>query len=219
MSYTDALAQIGQIQAQIAALSNAFAPPAAPATATAAATATSAPATGTTSFADQLVQAQTAVAPASVGLGSRAMPSAGVSTAAAGQLTSGQQQFATTLAADTGLDPNVISAWLLAEENGGAAASRQSANNNDWLNIGYTDAGTYGGSDSIWSNPITAANATAGWLRGQSTVPGYGPASQGIQAILGTAGQPPSAQIAAIQGSGWASGGYPELATLYNEIA
>ena len=89
-------------------------------------------------------------------------------------MTTGQQQFASRLAADTGLDPSVVSAWLLAEENGSAASSRQAANNNDWLNIGYTDSGTYGSSDSIWSDPTAAADATAGWLKGQNTIPGYG---------------------------------------------
>jgi hypothetical protein len=134
-------------------------------------------------------------------------------------LTTDQQQFAARLAANTGLDPSVISAWLLAEESGGAAQSRQAQNNNDWLNIGYTDSATYGSSDSIWSNPITAADATAGWLKGQNTIPGYGTASSGIQAILGTAGQPASAQIAALQNSGWASSGYPSLPSLYQSVA
>jgi hypothetical protein len=134
-------------------------------------------------------------------------------------LTSAQQQFASRLADNTGLDPGVVSAWLLAEESGGAAVSRQSANNNDWLNIGYTDSGTYGSADPIWSNPITAADATAGWLKGQNTIPGYGTASRGIQAILGTAGQPAAAQIAALQNSGWASSGYPSLPSLYQQVA
>ena len=134
-------------------------------------------------------------------------------------LTSAQQQFASRLASDTGLDPGVVSAWLLAEESGGAAVSRQSANNNDWLNIGYTDSGTYGSSDSVWSDPISAADATAGWLKGQSTIPGYGTASSGIQAILSTAGQPPATQIAALQNSGWASSGYPSLPSLYQQMA
>jgi hypothetical protein len=142
----------------------------------------------------------------------------GASSVASGRLTSGQQQFASTLAADTGLNPQVIGAWLLAEENGGAAQSRQAANNNDWLNIGYTDSATYGAADSVWSDPTTAAQATAGWLRGQNTIPGYGTASAGIQSIMTTAGQAPAAQIYAIQHSGWASGGYPELATLYAQL-
>jgi hypothetical protein len=112
----------------------------------------------------------------------------------------------------------VVSTWLLAEESGGAAVSRQSANNTDWLNIGYTDSATYGSGDSIWSNPATAADATAAWLKGQNTIPGYGTASSGIQGILQTAGQDPSAQIAALQHSGWASSGYPDLASLYAQV-
>ncbi|HEY5430164.1 MAG TPA: hypothetical protein VIK04_13695 [Solirubrobacteraceae bacterium] len=133
-------------------------------------------------------------------------------------LTSGQQQFASQLASDTGLDPGVVSSWLLAEESGGAATSRQSAGNNDWLNIGYTDSGTYGSADSVWSNPVTAADATAGWLKGQNTIPGYGTASAGIQAIVATAGQPPGTQISALQSSGWASSGYPDLPSLYQQV-
>jgi hypothetical protein len=139
--------------------------------------------------------------------------------AATGALTTGQAQFASRLAAQTGLDPQVISAWLLAEESGSAAKSRQSANNNNWLNIGYTDSGTYGAGDSIWANPGTAADATAGWLKGQNTIPGYGPASAGIRAVLATAGQAPAAQVAALQHSGWASSGYPNLPALYQQAA
>jgi hypothetical protein len=134
-------------------------------------------------------------------------------------LTTGQREFASILAERTGLDPKVIGAWLLAEESGGASQARQAANNNDWLNIGYTDGGTYGSADSIWSSPVTAAEATAGWLKGQDTIPGYGTASSGIQAILNTAGQPAQTQIAAIQQSGWASSGYPDLPTLYQQVA
>jgi hypothetical protein len=154
-------------------------------------------------------------------VGGPALPSTGgaaLPPAASSMLTSGQQQFASRLAASTGLSPGVVTAWLLAEENGGAAQSRQAAGNNDWLNIGYTDAGTYGSADSVWSNPITAADATAGWLKGQDTIPGYGTASAGVQGILNTVGQSPAAQIYALQHSGWASGGYPELGQLYAQI-
>jgi hypothetical protein len=139
-------------------------------------------------------------------------------SSASSQLTSGQQQFASTLSAETGLNPNVVSSWLLAEESGGAAQSRQAAGNNDWLNIGYTDSGTYGSSDSVWSDPTTAASATAAWLQGQDSIPGYGTASSGIQSILSSVGQTPEAQIQAIQSSGWSSGGYPSLASLYSSV-
>lgn len=210
MSYTDVVSRVSQIQGQLASLSTAFDP-------SAAATATPGTAsTGSTgqTFAATLQQAQGVGMSAGVAGTSASLP-----TAAAGKMTTGQQQFASRLAADTGLDPGVIGAWLLAEENGSAAASRQAANNNDWLNIGYTDSGTYGSGDSIWSDPTSAADATAGWLKGQNTIPGYGTASGGIQAILSTAGQSPQAQIAAIQNSGWASSGYPSLPGLYASIA
>jgi hypothetical protein len=143
----------------------------------------------------------------------------GLPSKAGTMLTSAQQTFATRLAADTGLDSGVVSAWLLAEESGGAAVSRQAANNNDWLNIGYTDSGTYGSADSIWADPSAAADATAGWLKGQDTIPGYGAASSGIQSVLSTAGQSPEAQISALQNSGWASSGYPSLPSLYQQVA
>ena len=218
MSYTDAVSRVSQIQAQIASLQTAF-DPAAAAASTDSTTGTSSTSTGTStgssSFASALAQAQdtgaTSTLPAT---GGAALPSS-----AQTMLTSDQQQFASRLASDTGLDPSVVSAWLLAEESGGAAQSRQSQNNNDWLNIGYTDSATYGSSDSIWSNPTTAADATAGWLKGQNTIPGYGTASSGIQGILSTAGQPASTQIAALQNSGWASSGYPDLPSLYSQVA
>ena len=210
MSYADVVSRVSQIQGQLASLGTAFEPStAAPAT-------QSTPSTGSTgqTFAATLQQAQgVETTTGSVGTSST------LPTSASGQMTTGQQQFASRLAADTGLDPGVVSAWLLAEENGSAASSRQAANNNDWLNIGYTDSGTYGSSDSIWSDPTAAADATAGWLKGQNTIPGYGTASGGIQAILSTAGQTPQAQIAAIQNSGWASSGYPSLPGLYSSLA
>ncbi|HLI60161.1 MAG TPA: hypothetical protein VKV21_10910 [Solirubrobacteraceae bacterium] len=221
MSYTDALsqissveAQIGQIQEQLASLQTVFSPPAAASTTTTAGTpstvgASSNAISGSPSFNTLLSSAVGSTAAS----GPTTLPAA-----ASTMLTSDQRTFAARLAADTGLDPGVVSAWLLAEESGGAAVSRQSANNNDWLNIGYTDSGTYGSADSVWSDPTTAADATAGWLKGQDTIPGYGTASSGIQAILQTAGQSPSAQISALQSSGWASSGYPDLPALYSQV-
>jgi hypothetical protein len=152
-------------------------------------------------------------------LGTTSSSGVSLSSSASSQLTSGQQQFASTLSAETGLNPNVVSSWLLAEESGGAAQSRQAAGNNDWLNIGYTGSGTYGSTDSVWSDPTTAANATAGWLKGQDSIPGYGTASSGVQSILSSVGQTPATQIQAIQSSGWSSGGYPSLGTLYSQVS
>jgi len=116
------------------------------------------------------------------------------------------------------LNVQVVAAWMLAEENNGAASARQQASNNDWLNIGYTDNGTYGAGDEIWKTPISAADATAGWMKGQDSVAGYGPASSGVQSIVATAGQTPAAQIAAIQNSGWAGAGYSDLPSIYDSL-
>jgi hypothetical protein len=215
MSYADVVSRVSQIQGQLASLGTAFDPSTAATAPQSSGTAT-AGSTGQT-FAATLQQAQ-GVGTAT-GLVGTSGTSSALPTGATGQMTTGQQQFASRLAADTGLNPAVVSAWLLAEENGSAASSRQAANNNDWLNIGYTDSGTYGSSDSIWNDPTAAADATAGWLKGQNTIPGYGTASGGIQAILSTAGQTPQAQIAAIQNSGWASSGYPSLPGLYSSLA
>ncbi len=245
MSLIDALDRIAAIQSEIAPLlggtpatasSAATASTATTPTATAASTATS------PSFATLLSQAQgvpsnTAALPTAATLptaaatttlpvatqlgaatGGAGIVGAGATLPGASLLTSGQQQFGAELAAQTGLDPGVVSAWMLAEESSGAAGSRQSANNHDWLNIGYTDSGTYGAQASVWSNPVTAADATAGWLKGQDTIPGYGTAAPGVQAILSTAGQPPATQIAALQNSGWASSGYPDVPQLYQQV-
>jgi len=216
MSYTDAVSRVTQIQAQIQSLQTAFDPSVAAATTSPGVTGTSSTTAGSSSsFASALAQAQDVGSTSTIS----STAAAALPPPAQTMLTSDQQQFASRLAADTGLDPSVVTAWLLAEESGGAAQSRQSQNNNDWLNIGYTDSATYGSGDSIWSDPINAADATAGWLKGQNTIPGYGTASSGIQAILSTAGQPAATQIAALQTSGWASSGYPSLPSLYQQVA
>ena len=209
MSITDITARVAQINSELSSLTTAFTPPAnaasTPATSSAGATGAS------MSFSSQLSNAITGTASTTA--------TAGLPAKASTMLTSAQQTFVARLAADTGLDTGVVSAWVLAEESGTAAVSRQASNNNDWLNIGYTDSGTYGSADSVWSDPTAAADATAGWLKGQNTIPGYGTASSGVQAILGTAGQAPSAQISALQNSGWASSGYPSLPSLYQQVA
>jgi hypothetical protein len=137
---------------------------------------------------------------------------------AASLLTSGQQQFDAQLAADTGLDPNVIEAWLLNEQSGSAATYYQNKNFNDWLNIGITGSGNYGATDSIWSNPVTAANATAQWIEGNpNAVPGWKRTTP-LSGILNSAKQGAQAQVSAIQHSGWASGGETAIPSLLAEI-
>lgn len=212
MSYADVVSRVSQINTEISGLQTAFIPPAATSTSSGTLGTSSSGTTGASmTFNSALQNAMGTSATTSTA-------ATGLPAAASSMLTSAQQQFASRLASETGLDPGVVSSWLLAEESGSAAVSRQSANNNDWLNIGYTDSGTFGASASVWSNPLTAADATAGWLKGQNTIPGYGTASSGIQAILSTAGQSPATQIAALQGSGWASSGYPTLPTLYQQM-
>jgi hypothetical protein len=221
MTYIDVVSRVAQIGAQISGLQSAFDPSAA----TTSSSATPSTTGGSLTFSNALNSALSAGTAASTTGGLATVAAAGTTAAgatlpagASTMLTSNQQQFASRLATDTGLDPGVVSAWLLAEESGGAATSRQSQNNNDWLNIGYTDSGTYGSGDSLWANPLTAADATAGWLKGQNTIPGYGTASTGIESILSTAGQTPAAQISALQNSGWASSGYPGLPGLYQQV-
>ena len=150
------------------------------------------------------------------------VPGGGSITVSSSRLTPGQARFAGRLAELTGLDPRVVSAWELAEESGSAAQGREAAGNFDWLNIGYTDSAKFGTKDSIWSDPIKAAEATAGWIKGKDTIPGYGTASSGIQAILNTVGKSPRDQMMAIANSGWASshyGGGANLIATYDELS
>jgi cell wall-associated NlpC family hydrolase len=119
-----------------------------------------------------------------------------------GPLTPGQKVFAKQVAKRTGLNPRVVAAQALAEENGSYAAQREAEGNHNWLNIGYFDSGpgqlTQG---SQWSNPRSAAKATARFLKGKE----FG-ASEGIKAIIPESkGRGPEAQVSAIANSGWAS--------------
>jgi hypothetical protein len=167
----------------------------------------------------QLTVAGVGAAAANIATGAAGGTGKAIGTTGKAGLTSGQATFADELSAKTGLSAAVIAAWLLAEESGSAAAFRQSAGNNDWLNIGYTDTATLGAANSVWNDPTSAADATAQWLAGTWSDPGFGSASSGIRSILATAGQSAAAQIAAIQHSGWASSGYPDLPSIYSEVA
>lgn len=139
------------------------------------------------------------------------------------QLSYAQAQFAGELSHQTGLSPNVIAAWLRNEE---PAEATNTPNHGlyNFLNVGITDRGSYGYANPVWKNPITAAQATANWIKGKPIGAGgysstdYPAASGGIRAILASAKSGPEAQITAIQGSGWASGGEAALRQLYNEV-
>lgn len=139
-----------------------------------------------------------------------------VAPGAAG-FSANQKAFAAELQAKTGLDPGVIAAWMAAEEPVGATSGY--AGTQDWLNVGITDSGPEGAGNSVWQSPVTAADATAQWLAGTWSDPGFGTASAGIQAILKSVSGGAAAQIAAIQSSGWASSGYPDLPSLYQQYS
>jgi hypothetical protein len=135
-----------------------------------------------------------------------------------GMFTPGQSQFIGRYAQQTGLDPRVVAAEVLNEESGSAAQKRQQAGIHNWLNIGYTDTAERGTGNQVWRDPLTAATASANWIKGRYDAPGFGRASSGVQGILRSVGQSPAAQIAAIQHSGWASSGYPNLPAVYQSV-
>lgn len=137
-------------------------------------------------------------------------------------LVRGQRVFAAHVAAQTGLDPRVVGAWLKSEQSGSAAQAYEKRGYNDWLNIANTDSGPASGANSsAWKNPVTAAKATAEWIRGQGQIAKeYGKPAAGISAILKTAGKNPQAQINAIGSSGWATApDYGQkIGALFNEL-
>src|SRR5215472_5068365 len=111
----------------------------------------------------------------------------------AGRLTSNQAQFGTAFAKATGLNQDVVNAWLLHEQTGDTAVP----GGNNWLNIQYTDQGpnsTYYQINNL--GPVAAANASAQWLK------------QNQPSILASARQSIQAQVQAIENSGWASSHY-----------
>jgi D-alanyl-D-alanine carboxypeptidase len=121
-------------------------------------------------------------------------------------LSQNQKLFASALAQSTGLNPNTVKAWLIAEEPAGAQSGYKGTQ--DWLNVGITDSGPQGAGNSVWKDPVSAGQATGNWIKGTWADPGFGKASPGIQSILKTVGKTPQEQLAAIAGSGWASSGY-----------
>lgn len=122
-------------------------------------------------------------------------------------LTAGQVMFSFYLAELSGLDVNLIKAWVLAEMSGGYATARQAEGNHNWLNIGYFDSlgggGAFQSLPRVWSDPQQAAQASEAFLEGH-----FLGASPGIQKIINTAGKSVETQIRAIASSGWASSGY-----------
>lgn len=163
-----------------------------------------------TGQAEQVYQNNKA-ASASTGTGTSSGELADVPVGATGggTLNSSQRTFAQELAKKTGLNLAVVEGWVHAEEP--ASASQAPNGPANWLNVGATGSGYFGGGDSIWDAPKKAADATAQWLEGKLSVPGFGTASLGVKKILLAVGDPIGAQVSAIQESGWAKSGYPQL--------
>lgn len=128
------------------------------------------------------------------------------------QFSANQASFLRALVANSNIHPGVAAAWMAAEEPVGAKAGYHGTQ--DWLNVGITDSGPRGAGNPAWKNPSVAGKLTAKWLQGQWKDPGFGTASTGIQNI--TRARTPQQQIKAIQGSGWASSGYPNLGSLFS---
>jgi hypothetical protein len=112
-------------------------------------------------------------------------------------LSKSQRTFAQILAKETGLDPQVVGGWVLAEQ-GYASGDYEGRNYHNWLNIGpHMEAPEF-------SSPATAARATAAFLRGEK----WG-AGAGIPGILPNAvGKSPEEQVEVLRGSGWDAAGY-----------
>lgn len=128
-----------------------------------------------------------------------------------------EARFVAGVAAQTGLDPRVVAAWVIAEE--GYRNVPVGHNDHNFLNIGNTDTKWYG--SSVWATSDSAISHTAAWIKGTYSVPGFGRAAPGIRRIVQTAGQPADKQIAAIANSGWASSGYnggADLRRIYNDL-
>lgn len=107
-----------------------------------------------------------------------------------------QKAFGKAFASYTGLSLPVVEAWLLHEQPPGSPSEPGS---NNWLNVQYTDSGPNAEYFNIAKlPPKAAAKATAEWLRQQP----------GLSGILASAGRGAAAEVAAIEGSGWASSHY-----------
>jgi len=132
------------------------------------------------------------------------------------QLSENQRRFATAYAKTTGLNPALVVAQLIAEEPAGAAYPVGHRDQN-WLNIGNTDNKWYAGA---WARltPEQAGRLSGLWAMGKYTVPGFGKAAPGIIAMTKTAGRSLDTQIRALQKSGWASSGYPDLPTIAAKV-
>lgn len=139
---------------------------------------------------------------------------------AAAALSPTQQRFVRGFVQTTHLDPTVAAAWVRNEEPKALTNTDPTGHGAyNFLNVGITDSAPYGAAAGFWKNPDVAGRATGNWLAGKLAIPGFGHSSAGIQAITKAAGLTPAQQIAAIRGSGWASGGESALESLYRQFS
>ena len=108
----------------------------------------------------------------------------------------GEGVFINQLARETGLNPRVVAAWTKSE--GG-----NSFGDYNLLNIGHTGSGpNSAAANGDFADPVSAAKATAAFLRGE-----WGGAGADIPRIVERArGQDPTTQIRVIEQSGWRIG-------------
>lgn len=108
-----------------------------------------------------------------------------------GPLTQSQKAFGKELVKLTGLDPKTVGGWMLAEDSGSAATSKEASGDANWLNIGPAY--------NLGSNPKQAAQYTANLINTGSFYGG----------IRSSVGKGVGAQVAAIQASPWDGAHYP----------
>ena len=108
----------------------------------------------------------------------------------------GEGVFINRLARETGLNPRVVAAWTKSE--GGNRFGDYNL-----LNIGHTGSGpNSAAANGNFADPVSAAKATAAFLRGE-----WGGAGAGIPNIIRQArGKDPATQIRVIEQSGWRLG-------------
>lgn len=113
-------------------------------------------------------------------------------------LTAAQQQFVNTLSQSSGLNPQVIAAWVTAES-GGAPNTRGT---NNFLNFGHPN-------EPSFPTPQAGATATYMWMVGNSNYKG----------ILSSASGSPSTQLEAIINSPWDTSHYNNGANLLKDYS
>jgi uncharacterized protein YcbK (DUF882 family) len=126
-----------------------------------------------------------------------------------GPLTEGQKTFGAELAKLTGIDPQVLGAWMLQEQSSGPAESYEAANYHNWLNIQPSGVGgseSIDSHDSRFNDPKSAAALSAAFIQGDPNTPGGGASDVLAAQIQALRGLSPGEQAAGIGKSVWGTG-------------